>query len=359
MAIGAAGPSALWYLTRASGAVTLVLLTVTVVLGVANVSRAQAPGWPRFVVEGVHRNASLLAIVMLGVHIATTALDPFASISLINALVPFTGSYRPLWLGLGAVASDVLIAVALTSLVRRRLGHRAWRATHWLAYLCWPVAVVHGLGTGSDARSFWLLAITAACVIAVVVSVWARAAYGWPGQARLRVAAVAASIGLPILLAIWASGGPLARGWAARAGTPAALLAHTTPGQTASHSSAPALPTLPLSTTVRGAVAESQTSSGVEVNISLASPDAALRELDVRIYGSPLAGGGVAMTSSAVTAGSGANPSAFSGVVTALEGNEIRARVAGPSGAAIELDLVLTIDAATGGASGTLGASGA
>ena len=62
MVLANVGPSALWYLTRATGAVTLILLTVSVALGVANVGRLQAAGWPRFVIEGVHRNASLLAL---------------------------------------------------------------------------------------------------------------------------------------------------------------------------------------------------------------------------------------------------------------------------------------------------------
>ena len=180
MVLAAAGPSALWYLTRATGAVTLLLLTGSVVLGVANISRARSARWPRFVIEGVHRNISLLAIAVLVVHIATSVLDPFASIHLLDAVVPFIASYRPLWLGLGAFASDLLIAIA--SMIRRHLGHGVWRATHWLAYLCWPVAVLHTVGTGSDVKQLWLLALTAACVVAVIVAVWARVGFGWPAR---------------------------------------------------------------------------------------------------------------------------------------------------------------------------------
>ena len=293
MILAAAGPTALWYLTRASGAVTLVLLTLSVVLGIANAGRAQGPGWPRFVVEGVHRNASLLAILMLCVHIATTVLDPFAAISLTAAIIPFSGSYRPIWLGFGALASDLLIAIAATSLVRRRLGQRTWRATHWLAYACWPIAILHGLGTGSDARS-WLLALTVICVGAVVLAIWWRAVYSWRGSPASRMIAVAASIGLPVAAGIWAVGGPLAPGWAARSGTPAALLARTTaPQGTVAPPSA--LPALPISTAVQGNVTETRTSTGVEVNIALSSSIAALAAIDVRISGSPLAGGGVTM----------------------------------------------------------------
>src|ERR1700730_18596370 len=176
------GPSALWYLTRATGAVTLLLLSVSMVIGIVGVGRLQAAGWPRFVVDGVHRNVSLLALVLLLVHIVTSVLDPFASIHVIDAVVPLTSSYRPIWLGLGAFASDLLLAIAITSVVRRRLGHAVWRATHWLAYVCWPIAVLHTVGTGSDVKQVWLLALTAACIAAVSVAVWARVGFGWPAQ---------------------------------------------------------------------------------------------------------------------------------------------------------------------------------
>ncbi len=161
LVLGTVGPSVYWYLTRSTGVVSLLLLTVTVVLGVVDVSRWSSPRWPRFVVDSLHRNVSMLVLVFLGLHIITAALDSFAPISLLDAVVPFIGSYRPFWLGLGAVAFDLLLAVAITSMLRERLGHRAWRITHWLAYACWPIALLHGLGTGSDVKSAWLLMLTA------------------------------------------------------------------------------------------------------------------------------------------------------------------------------------------------------
>jgi methionine sulfoxide reductase heme-binding subunit len=170
----ASGPSVYWYLTRGSGVVALILLTATLVLGVADVRRYSTPRWPRFVIDSLHRSISLLAVIFLGIHIITTVLDSFTSISLVDAIVPFGSSYRPFWLGLGAVACDLLIALVLTSIMRRWLGHRAWRFTHWLAYACWPIAVAHGLGTGSDVKFTWLLAINGVCVVAVLGAVLLR-----------------------------------------------------------------------------------------------------------------------------------------------------------------------------------------
>jgi sulfoxide reductase heme-binding subunit YedZ len=221
------GPSAYWYLTRASGAVALVLLTASVVIGIAAIARLRAPGVPRFVVDGVHRTASLLAVAFLGVHIVTAVLDSFASISLLDAVIPFIGSYRSLWLGLGTVAFDLLLAVAITSLIRDRIGHASWRGVHWLAYAAWPVAVVHGLGTGSDVHQTWLQAINVACILAVLGGVVARAMIGWPQHIRLRLGALATAAMFAGGLVLWLPGGPLGKGWARRAGTPASLLGHT------------------------------------------------------------------------------------------------------------------------------------
>ncbi|MFZ0090549.1 MAG: ferric reductase-like transmembrane domain-containing protein [Solirubrobacteraceae bacterium] len=219
------GPSVYWYLTRASGAVALILLTLSLLVGVAAVGRVRTSRWPRFAVDGVHRTASLLAVVFLLVHIATAVLDGFAPIGLTDAVIPFAGTYRPIWLGLGAMSFDLLLAVTVTSLVRLRLGHRAWRAVHWLAYLAWPVAVIHGFGTGSDVRLGWMLVVNVSCVAAVLIVIVIRALIGWPEHRRLRLGALGAAAGFGLGLLLWLPGGPLGRGWARRAGTPRALLA--------------------------------------------------------------------------------------------------------------------------------------
>ncbi|HEY6523760.1 MAG TPA: ferric reductase-like transmembrane domain-containing protein, partial [Solirubrobacteraceae bacterium] len=197
------GPSAYWYLTRASGTVALILLSASVVIGIAAIARLRGPGVPRFIVDGIHRTVSLLAVAFLAVHIVTAVLDSFASISLVDAVIPFVGSYRPLWLGLGAVAFDLLLAVAITSLVRDRMGHATWRGVHWLAYAAWPVAVVHGFGTGSDVHQGWLEAINVACILAVLAAVVGRAMIGWPRNLRLRLGALAMSAVFAGGLAVW------------------------------------------------------------------------------------------------------------------------------------------------------------
>jgi sulfoxide reductase heme-binding subunit YedZ len=164
---------ALWYLGRGSGVVSLVLLTLVVALGIATRSGRPLPGLPRFAVTAVHRSASLLAVAFLVVHVLTLLFDSYAQLDALALVVPFTAAAQPFWYGLGALALDLILALVVTSLLRDRIGPRVWRAIHWAAYASWPVALAHGLGSGTDAGTGWLLTITGVCTAAVA------AAVGW------------------------------------------------------------------------------------------------------------------------------------------------------------------------------------
>lgn len=171
----------LWYTTRGAGAVTLILLSTVVVLGILSTLRVQSEKWPRFLTTGLHRNLALMTLVFLALHIVTAVIDRFTNLGWTAALIPFSSYYRTFWLGLGVIAFELLLAIVITSLVREMLGHRVWRAIHWLTYAAWPVGVLHGLGTGTDTWSAWMLAITAACVAAVGMAIVIRLASG-PGD---------------------------------------------------------------------------------------------------------------------------------------------------------------------------------
>lgn len=164
----------LWYTTRGAGAVSLVLLSAVVVLGILSVLRIQTAGWPRFLTVGLHRNLALMTLVFLALHIVTAVVDPFTHLGWLAAVVPFSSYYRTFWLGLGTIAFELLLAIVVTSLVRGLIGQVAWRLVHWLTYASWPVAVVHGVGTGTDAWSAWLFALQAACVVAVLAAIGYR-----------------------------------------------------------------------------------------------------------------------------------------------------------------------------------------
>jgi sulfoxide reductase heme-binding subunit YedZ len=192
------GAKAAWYLMRASGFVAFGLLTLTLALGVANVARWERGRCTRAVAALVHRNASLLAVVFLAVHIATAVSDKYVSIPALSTVIPGVSGYDPLWVGLGAVSVDVMVALVVTSLLRERLGRRIWQAVHWSAYLAWPAALAHSIGTGSgsgvDTGHLWSTAIYVTAGVAVAAAVVVRVAVraGWltraPGHPRLGTA---------------------------------------------------------------------------------------------------------------------------------------------------------------------------
>jgi methionine sulfoxide reductase heme-binding subunit len=159
--VGTTASAALWYASRATGVVALILLTAVVVLGITVNRRGRLPGLPRFATTSLHRSLSLLAVAFIAVHVATAIADPYVTIGIASAIIPFTSPYKPLWLGLGALSLDIMIALIVTSLARARIGRRTWRAVHWLGYASWPVALAHGIGSSTDLRGDGLEILTA------------------------------------------------------------------------------------------------------------------------------------------------------------------------------------------------------
>jgi predicted ferric reductase len=181
----------LWFATRGSGIVSMLLFSVVVVLGILTTMRWQSPGWPRFLTAELHRTISLLSVAFIVAHILTSILDPFAKLGIEAALVPFASSYRPLWVGLGVLSMDIGIAVIATSLLKARIGQGAWRAVHWLAYASWPLAILHTIGSGSDAGAGWMLGVDAVCIGVVVLALaWRVLAARGPNTGRLEAVAV-------------------------------------------------------------------------------------------------------------------------------------------------------------------------
>jgi methionine sulfoxide reductase heme-binding subunit len=157
----------LWYTTRASGIVTLILLTLTMVLGLVTTNRVQARSWPGFAQQEIHRRISILAVIFLAIHVLTSLLDTFVHIGWPAIVVPFTSPYSRFWVGLGTIALDLMLAVFISSLLRSHLKPATWRGIHWLAYACWPIALAHTFGMGTDSREHWVIALGVLCVLVV------------------------------------------------------------------------------------------------------------------------------------------------------------------------------------------------
>lgn len=218
------GATSYWYFTRAAGLVALVVLSATVVLGIVSSIGWVGERWPRFFSQGLHRNLSLYCLALVALHVVSTVADGYVPITIADAFVPFASPYRPVWVGFGALAFDVLLAVGVTAGLRRRIGPRTWRGVHWLAYLCWPIAVVHGLGSGSDTRLPAGIVVYVVCVGAVTA---AGACRLWSVRGRSVGRALMAGGGGMVALAViavFALAGPLRPGWSQRAGTSVAAV---------------------------------------------------------------------------------------------------------------------------------------
>lgn len=178
--------------TRAAGLVTLILLTGNLVVGIAIAGRASRPTWPRFTLAALHRNIALLALLFLGVHVFTSIIDPEAGIRWLDALVPFVADDRPLLLGLGTVALDLLLAAIATSMLRTRLSLRIWRGVHRAAYASWPVALIHGAVYGDEDNGLvWVIGLYVSCFAAVGLTLLWRWRLTWsPGPQTRRRAAI-------------------------------------------------------------------------------------------------------------------------------------------------------------------------
>ncbi len=365
----AVGGKAFWYLTRSSGVVALVLLSATLVLGVVASVGWTTERWPRFLSQDVHRNVSLLGLVFVGVHVATTVLDGYVPIGLADVVVPFISPYRPIYVGLGALAFDLMLAVLITSGLRHRIGYGSWRFVHWLAYLCWPIALVHGLGTGTDTQLPVVLFIEVVCTAAVLGAFTWRMATGRSIDPARRAAAASGAVVLALAIGGFAMLGPLRPGWSHRSGTSPSLLAElaTRSGTSATGTTAPSsgsaqtstagngtgtVPSVPFTSQVSGTQTQSGPDAQGNVRISLAMhlADAASTPLTVVLVGAQ-SGGGVSLSTGTVTFGGD------SGSVVGLNGGSVVATVSTPS--PITLTIQLQVDQQTGALSGTIaGAAG-
>lgn len=357
LAVASGGSKALWFATRGSGTVAFLALTATVVLGIAGAKRLESTRLPRFVIAGLHRNLTLISLAVLAVHIGTSVADSYAPVALKDAVIPFVSAYRPFWLGLGAVAFDLLVALTVSSLLRRRIGFRRWRLMHWLAYAAWPVALVHALGTGSDPRAGWMRLVAVLALLAVGGAVLVR--LGSPARWRAsQVAAAAAAVLFPLATFVWYATGPARRGWAKRAGTPVALIAPRTEvgRQLASASSdavAVSLPSPPFTARFAGRLRQSPGGPGrIVIDITGRTSGGAVGRLWIRLEGVPI-GDGVSMIASGASFGPPTWPSEYVGTISRLEGTRLLLSLRGRHGG-LDAFVDLSIDRTTGAVVGVV-----
>jgi len=320
-----------------------------------NQTRWSSDRWPRFALQDLHKNVSLVALAVVAVHVSTSVIDRFAPIGWKDTLVPFLSPYRPLWLGLGTLSADFFLAVLITSLLRPRISPRFWRAVHWLSYASWPSAVLHSLGTGTDVKVGWMLVLTGVCVLAVVLAVWWRVSVGWPQNLSWRVAGVVASVLLPVALTGFAYAGPLKAGWARTAGTPAHLLAGSSSARATTASATDTLPQLPFQAQFRGTLSQSTSSDGSTVTVVISGllDGGAKGVLQIALRGVPLPDGGVSMSDGAGEFGTVVRQRLYKGSVVSLNGANIVLRMTGSGLSPMTLSTQLDIGE-SGSVTGTI-----
>lgn len=161
----------LWYSSRATGAVSLCLLTLVVALGPLISTRVGGRRVGRFAINELHRSLSMVAMLFVAIHVTATVIDTYVPIGIVSAVVPFTSQYHRLPVAVGTVAIDLMIAVWLTSYFKEKLRPDLWRAIHWLSYGSFVAALLHGYLTGTDAHTRWYLILTVACAASGLAAV--------------------------------------------------------------------------------------------------------------------------------------------------------------------------------------------
>jgi sulfoxide reductase heme-binding subunit YedZ len=198
---------AFWYATRASGIAAYVILSLVVCIGMSMGGKAQSKRWPRFSVEDIHRFGGLLVGALVTIHVATIAVDSFLPFSVVNLIVPFTASYRPLWTGLGIAAAELLLALAITNHYRKRLPHAFWRKAHYANFAVWTLAALHGVMSGTDRSVWWLAIIYGVSIASVAVLATWRFGRRSMRDGRIALTGVVTVVAVPLLIV-----GPLYHG---------------------------------------------------------------------------------------------------------------------------------------------------
>lgn len=345
-------PSGLtWEIARAGGFVAYGLLTASVAIGLIVSLKWRSPRWTRFVTTELHRFVTLVALVFTGIHTLSVAVDPFIRLSPPEVLLPMLSHYRPLWIALGIVGTYLLLAVYASEAIRPRIGYAWWHRFHLLSFIAFGLALVHGLGTGSDARTPWAIGVYVASVI-LVGGLFAVRVLPPAGERTHPVVAALAASAMAIG-ALWAWQGPLQPGWNAIAndghgsGGFVATVAAADPSRGASVRPSPTPrptptptsgPPQPFSDTVAGQLSQAEDGTVVLSAVLQASGDR------LTMGFRPTDDGRVQLQGVSVSL-QAPNGDTCAGQVTRLRGNDMFATCRGASsGSTWELDLVLTSD---------------
>ena len=199
-----------WVAARASGILGYLLVTASVSLGLLLSLKIRTTSWPRYVTTEVHSRITLMALVFTAVHGVALWLDPFQAFTPGEIVVPFNSHYRPLWVALGIIAGDLVLALYLSDYLRTKVNYAWWRRLHYATFAAWVLVTLHGLGSGSDSRTPWSIELYAAGTLLVLGLIAIRL---WPFDGIRRPAVMALVAAGVWLGGVWAVTGPFQPGW--------------------------------------------------------------------------------------------------------------------------------------------------
>lgn len=352
----------LWYTSRATGIIAMVLLGVVVTLGILTASKSTPLGLGKFIGPDLHRRLSISTLVFLVAHIISAILDPFVTVGIGASLIPFAAKYRPLWVGLGTTSFDLLLVIVATSVVRHRFNHGIWKKVHYLSWVVVTLVLFHALGTGSDAHIKLVEGIYVLFVLAMGGAGIYRA-YQEYGLAKGQKIVAGASLFLvPIALLGWALNGPLKAGWAKSASgfsifpTTTVAVSSGSTAKSSSTSQAASGPAVALPITnaaITGTMTQTQTSSGVVVLVLRGSVANSVDYVEVQLNG-VVQEGALALESSTAFLGTKSAPNTYTGTVTQANGSALTLSLKGPKGA---VTANLNVSLSGSSFSGTISAS--
>jgi sulfoxide reductase heme-binding subunit YedZ len=157
-----------WLVSRASGIVALVLISATVLLGLAMASRMLRRPATKRVSARLHEHLALAAIAAIALHGAALIGDHWLNPGWRGITIPFALNYRPEFTGIGIIAGYLAVLLGPSFYLRRRIGTRRWRSLHRLTVVVWALSAAHTLGAGTDAPRLWLRTVTLAPAVPVV-----------------------------------------------------------------------------------------------------------------------------------------------------------------------------------------------
>lgn len=156
-----------WIALRAAGIGSYVMLFLSVTWGLVATTgvtrRISKPSANLF-----HASVATTGLVLLGVHLGLLLVDRFMPFSPSDLLVPMSSTYRPVAITVGIVAMYAIVAIVVTSWLRKRIGTTWWRRVHLLAVPAFTLALLHGILAGTDTEQPWMFALYAATGLTVV-----------------------------------------------------------------------------------------------------------------------------------------------------------------------------------------------